>query len=365
MSALPRIAHVMTPKSWRGGEQQAVNLYQELHKKGLFQIIVCSKNSITERYCIDNKLNHVSLKRRLALDLSFAHKLKRLCEEHQIDIMHPHDSGAHTLGILSVDLFGNKAQMVLHRRVDFPISKSFFSRYKYNHPCIRKIICVSEAIRQIMLPDIKRKELLTVVYSGIDTEKFAGKGGQKLRTEFGISEKIPLVANVAAISQQKDYFTFVRAVALLVKQGLDAAFFIVGDGPQRQEIEAFAKQMGVEQQIIFTGFRHDIPEILPEFDLLLFSSETEGLGTTILDCFAAGVPVVSTNAGGIPELIQHMETGYLAEVKDFEGLAQGVKLAIEQPEMAKKWVDAGREKVKHFSRAATAERTLEVYKAIV
>lgn len=360
MSSLPRVAHIMTPKSWRGGEQQAVNLYQELQKKGVYQLIVCSKDSITERYCIENKLNYVSFKRRLSLDLGFAYKLKKVCEAQNIDIVHPHDSGAHTLGILSMDLFGNKAKMVLHRRVDFPISKSFFSRYKYNHPRIKKIICVSDAIRQIMLPDIKRKDLLTVIYSGIDINKFAKKGGNKLRSELGL-EGIPLVANVAAISQQKDYFTFIRTVARLKAEGVRAKFLIIGDGPQRQEIESFAKERGVKEQVIFSGFRSDIPEILPELDVLLFSSETEGLGTTLLDCFASEVPIVSTDAGGIPELITHMENGFLAAVGDDKGLAEGVKLALSNPELAKQWVAAGKEKVKNFTRETTAEKTLAVY----
>ncbi len=365
MSKPPRIAHLVSPISWRGGEQQAVNVYEELDKLGVYQVFICPKGSITEAYCKEHDFRYYAFKKRLALDLGFANNLSRVCKDEQIDILHPHDSGAHTLCILSIDLFKNPSQVLLQRRVDFPVSKSMFSRYKYNHPRIKKILCVSNAIKEILRPDIRRPEIMQVVYEGIDASKFVLPAGNILREEFQIKRSTPIIANVAALAPQKDYFTFIDTVKILVDEGIDAAFMAFGSGPQEAEIMTYAKETGMDKHIFFAGFRTDIPEILPEIDLLLFSSETEGLGTTILDCYAAEVPIVSTNAGGIPELIIHKKTGYLGKVKDPKSLAAGVKLALQNPKEKQAWVDGGKERLRLFTRDITAKNTLAAYQEII
>jgi glycosyltransferase involved in cell wall biosynthesis len=364
MSELPRIAHIISPLSWRGGEQQAIYLYEELDKLGVYQVILCAKGSVTEQYCQNHGLKFRSFKKRLNIDPFFARFIRRVCREEKIDIIHPHDSVAHTLSILAADLFSNPCPLVLHRRVDFPISSTWFSRYKYNHPSIKRIICVSEAVREILQKDIRNKSLLRVVYDGIDVESFETPKGSVLRNEFDVPADVPVVANIAALTQQKDYFTFIDSVAILEKEGFHAAYFAFGDGYQREKILAYAEEKGLKNRIRFAGFRNDIRTILPEIDVLLFSSETEGLGTTILDCFAAGVPVVSTNAGGIPEIMVHLKTGWMGQVKDPRSLAEGVKIALTQPEIAANWVEEGKKRVQGFRRSITAKNTLDIYQEI-
>lgn len=365
MSKQPKIAHVISPMSWRGGEQQAVNVYEELDKLGLYQIFICPKGSVSEKYCQEHNFRYYSFKKRLNLDLGFAKNLSRVCREEEIDIIHPHDSAAHTWTILAIDLFKSSCQVLLQRRVDFPVSKSMFSRYKYNHPRIKKILCVSKAIVEILRPDIKRPEIMEVVYDGIDASKFVLPAGTLLRDEFQIEKETPIIANVAALAPQKDYFTFIDTVKILVDEGIKAAFMAFGSGPQEAEIMAYAKETGMDKHIRFAGFRTDIPQILPEFDLLLFTSETEGLGTTILDCYAAEVPIVSTDAGGIPELIIHKKTGYLGKIKDPQSLAEGVKLALQHPDEKEAWIAGGKARLHLFTRELTAKNTLAAYQEII
>ncbi|MHB1277390.1 MAG: glycosyltransferase [Bacteroidia bacterium] len=364
MSDLPRIAHVISPLSWRGGEQQAIYLYEELEKLGVFQVILCAKGSATETYCEIHGLRFRSYKKRLNLDPFFARFICLVCRDERIDIVHPHDSGAHTLCILAADLFSNPCPLVLHRRVDFPISSSWFSRYKYNHSSIKRIICVSEAVKRILQKDIRNKSLLRVVYDGIDVDAFAKPGGNQLRREFHLDPDIAIVANIAALTQQKDYFTFIDTAALLEKEGPDAIYFAFGEGAQREKLEAYAREKGLKGKIHFAGFRKDIRVILPEVDVLLFSSETEGLGTTILDCFAAGVAVVSTDAGGIPEIMIHQKTGWMGKVKDPGSLAEGVKIALTEPGIKRQWIEEGKKRVQLFRRSITAKNTLDIYQEI-
>ncbi|MDX5320867.1 MAG: glycosyltransferase family 4 protein [Bacteroidota bacterium] len=365
MSVAPRIAHVITPKTWRGGEQQAMYLVEELQRLGVYQHIFCARGSATEAYCREHQLEHTALKKRFSLDLSFAAGMAKTCRNLNLNILHPHGSGAHTFCILSVDLFQNPCQILLHRRVDFPISKSLFSRYKYNHRRIKRIVCVSEAIKTIMTKDLRNPQVLRVVYDGIDLNKFGEGKTRILREEYGIPEGMRIVANIAALTQQKDYFTFIDAASIVIHSGNQVKFLIIGDGKQRAQLEAYVSKKGLSPHILFTGFREDIPTIFPEIDVLLFSSETEGLGSTVLDALAAGVPVVSTNAGGIPEIIQHNVNGYLAPVKDPEELAKGVELVLHHPEIGQRWVEAGKQVVRSFSRENMAKGILRHYEEII
>lgn len=364
MSDLPRIAHIISPITWRGGEQQAIYLYEELAKLGVYQIIVCAKGSATERYCIEHGFRFYSFKKRLNVDPFFAQSIRRVCRYEKIDVIHPHDSGAHTLSILAADLFSNPCHIVLHRRVDFPISSTWFSRYKYNHPSIKRIICVSEAVKEILQKDIRDRSILRVVYDGIDVDGFDLQAAGILKKEYQLHTDTPIVANIAALTQQKDYFTFIDTVSILENLGVGAVYFAFGAGAQRQKILAYAEEKGLGDKIHFAGFRNDIRAILPEIDVLLFSSETEGLGTTILDCFAAGVAVVTTDAGGIPEIMIHQKTGWMGKVKDPRSLAEGVQIALSKPETAKGWIAEGKKRVQLFRRSITAKNTLNVYQEI-
>src|SRR5690606_4458363 len=117
------------------------------------------------------------------------------------------------------------------------------SKFKYNYKGITRIICVSEKIRQVMMPALKNPEVCVTVHSGIDLERFKNsRNTGKLHQEFNLPAELPIIGNISAIADQKDFFTFVNTAELLLKQGLEAKFFIIGDGPMRAEIAAYVKQ---------------------------------------------------------------------------------------------------------------------------
>lgn len=359
-----KIMHVSTPQSWRGGEQQVAYLAGELRKLRQNQVLMVAKGSAMERFCAEEGLVHQSAVKKSSLPFGFARQLAQWAKHYQVTLVHAHDSHAHTACILAIAFYGLKASIVLSRRVDFKVGQSWLSRYKYNHRQVKKILCVSGAIKKVMEGCIKRTERLEVVYSGVDTHKFPEEIPGVLRQEYAVDKNTPLVGNVAALADHKDYFTFVDAVKLLIEQDVKAAYFIIGDGPQREEIKAYVKAQGLENKIIFTGFRKNITDILPELNVLLFTSKMEGLGTTILDAWSAEVPVVATAGGGIPELIDHGKTGLLARVKDATACATFVRQLLNNPQQRKTLAAQAKLRVKDFSKEATAARTLEIYRSI-
>jgi glycosyltransferase involved in cell wall biosynthesis len=363
------VVHVSTPSSWRGGEQQLFYLMEALKKQRVEQHLICN---------IDGELykkakvysargwNVIGGTKRSGMDLGFASQIKRLCKNVHADLIHAHDSQAHTLVLLANILFGCKVPVVLSRRVDFPVGGSIFSKYKYNHPMVAKIICVSDAIKEVMKPAIKNHDLLQTVYSGIDLKKFKKvTHSSYLKDNFDVPEGYNMIGNVSAIAPHKDYYTFVDTAELLVQQGMKAKFFIVGDGPEKKAIVQYVKDKSLHNDIYFTGFVKEVLPILKSLDLMLVTSKTEGLGTTILDAFACGVPVVATRAGGIPEIVQHHKTGLTAEVGDSKGLSELVIEVLNNDDLQKTLLDNATNLLQDFTRENTAKKTLEVYEEAV
>ncbi len=365
MATLPKILHVSTPQSWRGGEQQLAYLMEELERLGITPLAMTPTGSALSRFCQQKQWQHQTALKKGGLPLSFAKALSLYANQKQVNVVHAHDSHAHTACILAATFWGLKLPVVLSRRVDFPVGQSALSRYKYNHPQVKQILCVSEAIQEIVRPSIQRPERLKVVYSGVDLQKFPTTAPGHLRKEFGLSPDIPLIGNVAALADHKDHFTFLRTAKLLINQGFKAHFFIIGDGELRAELEAFSQAENLQEQVTFTGFRANVTELLPELDYFLFTSKTEGLGTSILDAFAAKVPVVATAGGGIPELVKHQETGLLAPVKDADLLAKHLQKLISNDSLRDKLTKNALKWVQKFSKKETARQTLLSYQELL
>jgi glycosyltransferase involved in cell wall biosynthesis len=329
-----RVLHLSSERTWRGGEQQMAYLIEESEKLGVHNFVAARKGSAFEGYCLDKNIPLISLGFKNEFHIPTSLGIKSYCEKNKIDIIHMHSSHSHALGVLS-DLMGNKAKLILSRKVDFAVKKNFASKFKFNYKGINAIICVSNAIKEIVSVDLKRKDILYVAHDGISLERFStSKDNNTLHEEFLLNREQKIVANISAVADHKDYFTFVDTAALILEERKDVTFFIIGDGPMFSDIEKYIKERNLQKNIVMTGFRDDIPDIIREIDVFLMSSKTEGLGSTILDAFANHIPMVATQAGGIPEIVNHNDTGLTAAVKDSKKLAVHVGHLLDNPGLA-------------------------------
>ena len=360
-----RVLHLVSEKTWRGGEQQVAYLIEELLRQNIGCFVACRRNTPFENYCQKQQVPHIALPFANEFDVVTALKIKQYCQDQQIDVVHAHSGHSHAISVWA-HLLGNKRPIVLSRRVDFPVKDNALSQFKYNYKGIRRIICVSDKIKEVVSRSLKHPELCITIYSGIDMSRFTNsKKRHELHNEYKLPPHQKLIGNVSAIAPHKDYFTFVDTAALLLQQNADLTFFIIGDGPLREQIEAYVQEKGLQEHIILTGFRNDVPQVMPELDVLLVTSETEGLGTTILDAFSCRTPVVATAAGGIPELVEHGQTGLLAPVKDATALAANVQQVLNKEELRERLIRNASQKVLVFTREQTALRTLSVYKEVL
>lgn len=358
------ILHFSSAKTWRGGEQQIAYLYEELAKKAVKQWIFCLENSELASYCLRKNIPHYTYQKRFAVNPFVAIQLKGLCEELKVDLVHLHDAHSHTFGFISTFL-GNKTPFILSRRVDFPVKDSWLSHRKYNHQSIKKILSVSNNVQQILAPAIIDKQKLQVVHSGIDINRFQYNNKGILGKEYSIPKTVKIIGNVAAIAPHKDYFTFVDTAEILLKTNQQLTFLIIGgDGGEEALIKSYIAEKELSEYFIFTGFRKDIPEILPELAIFLFTSKEEGLGTSVIDALACGVPVVATAAGGIPEIIQDGMNGFLAPVKHAIKLAEQVNYVLSNTAVQDRVIKKGKETALQFSKQRMAEKTYRIYEEL-
>ncbi len=364
MAGKIRILHLSSERSWRGGEQQIAYLIDELtDNHNVINFVACRKKSAFEQHCKDHGIKNFTLPFANEFDIYTAWKVRSICKKENIDIVHIHSGHSHAIAVWS-SILGNSSKLILSRRVDFPIKRNWFSRFKYNYRGIAKIICVSEAIQKIMEQDLKDPRKCLTIHSGIDLNRFQNieVSPVTIQEELKIPKDQKIVANISAIAPHKDYFTFVDTAEKVIKKRKNTTFLIVGEGPEKAYIARYISEKKLQNKIILTGFRRDVPNLFRQIDALLITSKTEGLGTTILDAFANKVPVIATNAGGIPEAIEHKITGMLSEVGDSDNLAHNIIEILEDETLTKVLTENGYTKLKeHFTKQTTAFRTFQVY----
>ncbi len=355
--------HLSSEKSWRGGEQQMAYLIEELQKKDVVSYVAARKDSAFEKWCIGKNIPFITLGFKNDFDFSSALALKNYCRKENFDVIHLHSSRSHGMAVLAA-AFGNKTPLILSRRVDFPLKKNIFSQWKYNHHSIKKIICVSDKIKEIVSASIKHAERCVTVYDGIDLHRFAGKGTkEKLRSELGIAAHEKLIGNIAAIAPHKDYFTFLDTVKILF-QKIKAKYLIAGEGVLREQIVKRISELNLQKEVFVLGFRNDLENVYAALDVLLYTSKEEGLGSALLDAMVYGLPIVTTEAGGIPEIVKNEFNGLTAPIQNAEKLSEQVILMLNENALREKLIANAKEFVKNFSKEAMAAKTLEVYKRV-
>ena len=361
-----KILHLSSETSWRGGEQQIAYLIEELQRLGINCVVVCRPNSAFENYCRRKGLAYHALPLKNSLDLVSAWKLRRICRAEKIDLVHVHSSRGHAIMHLA-QLLGTSTPFLLTRRVAFPIKNKGLNVLRYNSPQLRKIVCISRAVLESTAPVVKQKEKLAVVYDGIDLSRFAQHQPiSSLHQELQLNPKVPLVGTVAALTDEKDLPTFIRAAKEISTALPQLHFVIVGDGPQLPVLQEQARNLQLEDRLHFMGRRNDVPLLLPQLSLFMFTSRMEGLGTSVLDAFACELPVVATAAGGIPEIVRNEETGLLAPVGDAASLATAAIRILSNPSLATQLTKKAQSLLlQTFTKENMAAETLKVYQEVL
>ncbi len=353
------ILHLDSEQDWRGGQSQILLLSEGLKKKG-YGVMVLGCCPLLINRCREREIEAQEIPIHSEFDILAAIKVARVLKRENIQIIHIHSSHAHSIGLLASLIRPTK--VVLSRRVDFHIRKNPISWLKYKIK-IDKIIAISQRVKRVLVEDGIDEKKIDVVYDGIDLTNLRNPQGDYLYKEFGFSKDIPIIGIVAALTpyEHKDHKNFLESASIIKENLPSAKFLIVGDGPFKREIENLSAGLNLSDSVIFTGFRTDIPQLLSIFTIFVLSSYLEGLCTSLLDAQAVGIPIVATNTGGIPEIINDGVTGLLVPPRNPGALAETVlKLTLDRP-LAKRLAEAGKGSVKRFSQERMVDETEKIY----
>jgi glycosyltransferase involved in cell wall biosynthesis len=273
--------------------------------------------------------------RRPGVDWRCSIRLGKLLRRWDVDLVHAHQYAPF--------FYGLTARLLFHRP---PILFTEHGRSYPDHPRPKRIVAnrlllerrdrvvgVGKAVRQALIHNegIPSRRI-EVVYNGIDlAHRGAGANLREVaRQEMGVGPNDLVIIQVARLDSLKDHGTALRMLEVVRRQRADARLILVGEGPERERIERQIRRLELAAHVRLLGMRTDVARLLPGADVLLLSSISEGIPLTVIEGMAAGLPVVATRVGGLPEVVEDGVTGLLVSAGDHEGLAaQILKLAVD------------------------------------
>ncbi|MDR9456973.1 MAG: glycosyltransferase family 4 protein [Salegentibacter sp.] len=367
-----KILHVSGVKNWGGGENQIQVLCREFknHHPEIQNLILCNQKGWLYRRLEKTDLKFLAAPLALKIDPRFILKLITVCNREKIDLIHLHDPTALSLAVMA-DHFKDLPPFVLSKKTSFPIKQRKQSLYKYNYPKIRKIFCVSEATRMVCIKSIKSPEKVLTLYHGIDKDlQESSKASLNIREILKIPSEKKIIGNIANHIRAKDLHTLIKTANQLINLENRSDFHFVQIGNFAKErtslLKLTVKQYGLEENFSFLGFRENASALIPQFDISIMTSQSEGLPQFIYESFFHKVPVISTSVGGIPEIITHKSNGLLAEAHDYKKLCENILFLANNEELIPKFAEISYQKLlENFTSIIMAKNTFEEYKKIL
>jgi glycosyltransferase involved in cell wall biosynthesis len=300
--------------------------------------------------------------------------LRALFRRERFDIIHPHGSQDTWLAVLAARGLtprpAPKPIIVRTRHNTFPVAGHPLNRWLYRQ--FDWIITISPQVDELVSgPTGFPPERITAIYSAPDPERFHPRPADpKLRAELGIPGGAPVVGKVARLAPEKGHHLFLKAAARVVREFPEARFLCVGKGRSREAIEHLARELALERNLILTGFRTDVPDLVALCDVFVLSPTSgESLGTSILEAFCMEKPVVATEVGGTGESVRDGQTGFLikpgGEEAQVVGLADAILKLLRDPALRERMGRAGRAMVlAEFSPRGLAEKCATIYERL-
>jgi glycosyltransferase involved in cell wall biosynthesis len=245
----------------------------------------------------------------------------------------------------------------LHRRIINKFLSGFTDR----------VVAVSEAVkRDILKYDHLMDDKVTVIYNGIDTQRFSDTNRNSMRAALGISPEAQVIGTVGRLTIQKGQKYLLDAVAMLRKKFPQIALLIVGDGPMRDELSNHIKALGIDKNAILVGTRRDIPRLLSAMDIFVLPSLWEGSPNALIEAMAAGKPVIATDIPPIREIINLDKVGILVPVEDSKAIASSIELLFNSKTLAETFGKSAKERVfSDFAMNITVNKYVNLFEHIL
>ncbi|WP_310381955.1 glycosyltransferase family 4 protein [Flavobacterium sp.] len=364
------ILHVSAVKNWGGGENHIETLCNELKHSNpeIKNIVLCVKNKP-----FHNRLKLTNIAFETAplaynLDFRFSLKIIALCKKHKVNLIHIHDPSGIALTIIA-DKLSNLPPFIFSKKTSFPIKNKKLTLYKYNYPKIKKYFCVSDETKRICESSIHEKYKLITIYHGTSLLNKGTETPFLIREKFKIDPTTKIIGNIGNHIRAKNLETFVETVNEIVNIKKRDDFFFIQFGTFTDRTEQLTnkiKELKLENHIAFVGYTPNASNFIPQFDAFLMTSQSEGIPEVIFESFYHKTPVITTNVGGIPEIIEDEINGLLTPKHDPKLLSDKIIYLFENKELINQFVQISFNKLMtNYSSLSMAKKMAEEYKFVV
>jgi len=348
-----------------GAERHVVDLALALHRKGYGVEVACSVTGGLSEPLERAGVPVWPLTRRLVkrrVSVAYARGIRKLLNQRRFDLVHAHIFASAAAAAIATRGKGLPLVITEHTEASWQTWRTrWISRWVYRRA--RRVIAVSTPIeRRLIERDGTPPGLVTLIPNAVipasdETPDLAGT------LPDGWLEG-PLVGVVARLQPEKGVANFLKAAARVSGISPNARFLIVGDGPLREELLGLARRLGISERVRFLGYRTDSRALIGLMDLLVVPSLTEGSPLIVLEAMAAGVPVVASAVGGIPDQVRHGEEGILVPPDAPDALGEALGALLRDPAYARNLGETGRRRTENeFSHETLVRRIEGVYRA--
>lgn len=327
-----KVMNIISDTNIGGAGKCIINFSRNYDSKKYEIVVVLPKGSDLVKELKDTSVKVIEVDgiKDKSFDLKSLFKFIKIIKAEKPDIVHTHASSVARMAARMV----RGTKIIYTRHCAYPVSdkiKKGIGRFIYknvNEYFSDRIIAVGNAAEENLLEGGISKENIDTFFNGV--EKIAtttNEEKKKLKEKYGIAEDEYVIGILARLEFVKGHDTFIDAANILIKEKkMKAKFFIIGTGSEEERLKAKVKEMGLEKDIIFTGFIKNVGDYLNIFDVQIncsFGTETSSL--SLLEGMSIGVPAVASDYGGNPYLIFDGENGYIVPIKDAKKVAQAVE----------------------------------------
>ncbi len=350
-----------------GGAEKVVSYYARYHDRNRFELIICSLTNDGE---LGEEIRKFNIKtfifnKHKTSPITFLLRLIKFIKSENIDIIHSHNFVVNNWLVMAALLSGVKCRI----RTDHTEQNQFYKKgilFSIISNILgifnNKVISVSS---KVMNSNQKRaiftNNKYITIYNGINPDLYILKelDKQKYYNEFFIENGTKILGNIGNLTPQKGQKYLIEAAKIVIDQYPDVVFLIVGKGDLKEELVAFSEKLEIKRNIIFTGFRADIPELLQLMDIFVLSSLREGFSISLLEAMAAKKACVVTDVGGNSEAVKDGITGYVVPPKDPNEMADKILKLLKEDRLRDSFGEKGRERVLENFTADRMVRNIE------
>ncbi len=381
------VLHIDTGLDLRGGQRQVLLLMIALREAGRASILAAPPKAELAGRAAEEGFPLLPFKAAGDIDLFAALRLSRSATQVCPSLWHAHTARAHSVAALALRLRGRSPapRLLVTRRTAFTGKRGRLHRAKYSSPRIAHYFAISRAVAAELKALGVVQDRITIVPSAVDAahygaaawthlgeaalpeppSEFDPERRGRLRAELGAGESDFLVGAAGALDASKGFMNLVRAAESALRERPELRFIIAGEGPERQTLEDKLAEAGLSDRFKLLGKRGDMPQLFEALDLFCMPSLAEGLGSVVLEAFAAGVPVVASDAGGLVDLVEPSITGLRFPAGDEEALSRCLVTASVERERGRDRAGAAlRRLVDDFSPARMALAVETVYASL-